>query len=489
MCSTVRTDLRLIYDRAVNAVKPDVLIKSFIQIDEMKLFVKNLSTNLDKQFDLNNRDIYILGAGKAVLKMCEELLSQVDSYNNNNKTTNGKKVVIKRGLLSVPIGSQSDSPLFDKYNVRYQTGALNNMPDRSSERTTQQIIDLIRSAKSDMRNTGTNNNTKSLILSFISGGGSALLSLPKQGVSLNDKYDLIKKLVKCGANIQQLNTVRRCLSQVKCGKLAHLVTSEPNSMEMVCFIISDIIGDPIELIASGSTVVLTGDSEKTSTKALKILNEFHLKINDNLRDAILSEDNYLQMSYDWNLLHNLIVGNNTIAVNVAKQTAKQLGYKVIDLGNEINGEAKVISDKWFEMANNYQISDDDRRDYKGICWLAGGETTVNMTESNSGLGGRCQEMGLAFANRSYKCDSGGKMYFLCAGTDGQDGPTDVAGVIAESGLKSMDPSGQLAKQLDIDLKNHNSYEFFNKFFSNWFIKTGISGTNVMDIYCLIKNLR
>ncbi|CAG2162163.1 unnamed protein product, partial [Oppiella nova] len=101
-----------------------------------------------------------------------------------------------------------------------------------------------------------------------------------------------------------------------------------------------------------------------------------------------------------------------------------------------------------------------------------------------GLGGRCQEMGLAFYRAVYDMQTDGKFYFLCAGSDGQDGPTDAAGVIVENMTKDCDPNQQILKQSDIDLRNHNSHHFFKTYYNKWFVKTGITGTNVMDIYCL-----
>jgi glycerate-2-kinase len=322
--------------------------------------------------------VLIITKGKAVLKMCEEFLNQLEMSNNLSTCD---KLRIKSGILSVPIGSQTNNSLFTKYNVKYFCGALNNMPDIDSQNTTLEIVDLIKKAKLSAGSSQT-----PLIISFISGGGSALLPLPKPMISLDQKCSLISKLVQSGATITELNKVRRSVSQVKCGKLAILALSQPNPAQLISFIISDIINDPIELIASGPTVICDRDQVKPSEEALSVLEKFHIKIDENLKNTILSEDSELNSSHNIasDKLSNIIIGNNTIALKVAQKTATQLGYKVIYLGNDINGEASDVAKQWAQIAINYKETEEDLSSYKGICWIAGGETTVNMHNSKIG---------------------------------------------------------------------------------------------------------
>jgi len=309
--------------------------------------------------------------------MCEEFLNQLEL---SNSVSTSDKLKVKSGILSVPMGNQTNNELFSKYNVKYKNGALNNMPDINSQNTTLEILNLITSAKSSI-----NSSQIPLIISFISGGGSALLSLPKPTISLDQKCSLISKLVKSGATITQLNSVRRCLSQVKCGKLAHLALSKPNSVELVSFIISDIINDPIELIASGPTVMCQRDRIKPSQEALSILENYNIEVEDYVKNTILSEDSELESEHDSDRLTNIVIGNNTVALTVAQNTATKLGYKVIYLGNSINGEASHVARMWAQTAINYNPTEHELKNFKGICWIAGGETTVNMENSKIGI--------------------------------------------------------------------------------------------------------
>lgn len=312
--------------------------------------------------------------------MCEEFVSQFQTFVT---TVNDCDCSLKGGLLSVPTGANTDSPLLSQYGVEVRPGALNNMPDDNSMRTTQRIVQMIASIKS-----GNNNGPKKvpLIVWFISGGGSALLTLPKPGLTLDRKCHLISRLVKSGATINELNGVRQCLSEVKSGKLAKLAVKEPNPLETITFLISDIIGDPIDLIASGPTVLPEVGPTKSSEKAFDILKKLNIEVMDDIKKLIESEDNEAEaLSLDRSLSHNVVIGNNSLALKVANETAKRLGYKVILVGNDVKGEASLVAKHWTDVALNYQFSEEELEKFKGVCWLGGGETTVNMTHSKIGM--------------------------------------------------------------------------------------------------------
>ena len=311
--------------------------------------------------------------------MCEEFLNQFQLFDT---TANDGKCCLRSGLLSVPNGATTMSPLFSKYNVQFKSGALNNMPDDISMRTTQEIVELIENIKNSNK---CSQKELPLIACFISGGGSALLTLPKPGLTMEAKCQLISKMVKSGATIDQLNHFRQCLSQVKSGKLAKLALKEPNPVEMITFLISDIIGDPINLIASGPTVLPKVETTKPSEKAFNILRKLNIDLTDDLKRIIESEDNEItSLSLQTTLLHNLVIGNNSLALRVANDTAHKLGYKVILMGNDIKGEASRVANEWTDMALKYIASDEDLKNFKGVCWLGGGETTVNMSNSKIG---------------------------------------------------------------------------------------------------------
>jgi glycerate-2-kinase len=312
-----------------------------------------------------------------------------------------------------------------------------------------------------------------LVVCLISGGGSALLVSPYEGISLADKQLMTDLLLKAGASISELSAVRKHLAAVKGGRLAEIAYPAG----VMSFIISDVIGDSLDVIASGPT----SPDGTTYTDALKVIEKYRLKdkspgsVTDLLKkgaDGIVPETPK-ENSRIFKKVSNLIIANNGKALQAARDKAEALGFEAHVSSAELAGEAreagKRLAGKVFEIKNA-------RRSEKPYCLVSGGETTV--TVKGNGLGGRNMEMALSFA---IEIGGIGGVTFLSAGTDGTDGPTDAAGAIVDGETVSrataldMDPLGYLG--------DNDSYHFFQKL-GDLFI-TGPTGTNVMDIQVIV----
>jgi len=289
---------------------------------------------------------------------------------------------------------------------------------------------------------------RDLLICLISGGASALLPAPVPGLSLAAKQEITRQLLNAGAAIHELNTVRKHLSLVKGGQLA----AAAHPATVITLILSDVVGDHLDVIGSGPTV----SDSSTIEQAEAVLRKFGVSV----PAGILRETpKTIQVQ-------NLIVGSNRLAIDAAARKAKELGYRTLVLSTSIEGETRDIARMHAAIAREIPLR-------RPACILSGGETTV--TVRGKGLGGRNQEFVLAAAMEL------ADMTVFSAGTDGLDGPTDAAGAIADTRTLAR------ARKLHLDprqfLDNNDSYRFFEKV--DGLIKTGPTGTNVMDVRILL----
>ena len=288
---------------------------------------------------------------------------------------------------------------------------------------------------------------RDLILAVISGGASALMPLPGPGVTLAKKKLITRRLLACGATIHEINTVRKHMSAIKGGHLAALAA--PASV--IALILSDVIGDDLSVIGSGPTVL---DRSKL-LDAVEILKRYGIPapgLSETPKEHVAAQ--------------NVIVGSNRQSMDAAARMARVLGYRPIVLSTTIDGETRDIARMHAALARE-AISRGERR----LCFLSGGETTVTIR--GKGLGGRNQEFVLAAAIALEKTPG---VTIFSAGTDGIDGPTDAAGAMIKSGRTS----GLEAQRY---LDNNDSYHYFEK--NGGLVKTGPTGTNVMDVRILL----
>jgi glycerate-2-kinase len=428
-------------EKALESVDPRVLIRSKVKVSDNKLIVNNDIFEL-KDF----RRIFVVGGGKASGYMAEAL----------EEVLNGR---IDDGVIVVPHGT---AERFKAKIVRFHE-ASHPIPDRSSIEGARKIIELVKEA-----------DENDLVLCLISGGGSSLMAYPREDISLEDKRKTTEILLKCGATIKEINTVRKHLSKFKGGNLAR--SAYPATL--ISLLLSDVVGDPLDVIASGPTVPDT----TTFKDAINVLKKYNVwnEVPESVRTLLLNGEKGLidetPKSDDpsFRKVHNYIIGNNRIACTAATNELKRAGLNAILLSSQVEGEARNIGLIIGAIAKEIISSNNPVQRPAGL--VIGGETTVTVT--GKGIGGRNQEICLASALRI----SGLKEVVVASvSTDGIDGPTDAAGAIADgntifhSELKGLDAEKYLY--------NNDSYTFFKEMGD--LIYTGPTGTNVNDISILI----
>jgi hydroxypyruvate reductase len=307
------------------------------------------------------------------------------------------------------------------------------------------------------------------LVCLISGGGSALVTAPY--VPLEDLQTLTSLLLSSGAPIDEINILRRQLDRIKGGGLARSTKAR-----IVSLILSDVIGNSLEAIASGPTV----PDPTTKVDAMTILKKYGIEgeVPKSILDTLLSVPSLLFPAGDGGertpgRVQNIIIGDNKLAARAALEQAEREGFQAEILTNALQGEARAAGR---DLARRLRV--DSSTKPRPFCWIAGGETTVTMT--GSGKGGRNQELALAAVNEL----AGSKDVLLIAlATDGDDGPTDAAGAVATG------ESAQRAEALGLDAADHlsrnDAYPFFEALGD--LLKPGPTGTNVNDLLflCLV----
>jgi len=431
----MRKDAIRIFHQGLEAVEPATAIKRFCSIDGTRLMIA------DRMYDLTTLNrVFVVGAGKASAPMAaavEEILGDR----------------ITSGTINVKYGHTA------KLNKINLIEAGHPVPDENGSRGTQDILNLVKSA-----------GKQDLVICLISGGGSALLPLAAEGLTLKDKQDTTQVLLACGATIHEINAIRKHLSRVKGGQLAAAATPA----KIVSLMLSDVVGDDLDVIASGPTV----PDSSTFQDCMNIINKY--TIEKKLPAAVVSR---IQAGFSGQIsetpkngnqafqnTQNLIIASNIESITAAKQKAESLRYRTLILSSMFEGETRDVARLHGAMAR--EVLKTGNPIPKPACILSGGETTVSIR--GNGLGGRNQEFVLAAAIDIAGHDN---IVILSAGTDGSDGPTDAAGAAADSTTLIR------AKELNLDpkkyLSNNDSYHFFEAL--NDLIKTGPTNTNVMDL--------
>jgi hydroxypyruvate reductase len=433
-----REDALRILGAALDAVDPFKAVLNALKLEG------NLLKLGSREYDLNNYyKIYVVGAGKAGAPMAGAVAQVL-----------GEK--LSGGAVNVKYAHLAGAPR----NVA-TTESGHPIPDENGVQGARRMLELLSTA-----------DEKTLVLAVISGGASALLELPVEGVSLADMQALTGLLLKAGATINQLNTVRKHLSQVKGGNLAR----HAYPATLVSLILSDVVGSPLDVIGSGPTVPDTS----TFAQAWAVLEQYGLAkpdiiptaIYEHLRKGLKGEipDTPKQDDPAFANTCNLIVGDNRVAALAASEKARELGYNPLILSTFIEGEAREVARVLAGIAK--EIATNDTPVAKPACLIAGGETTVTI--KGNGTGGRNQEMALALA---LSLEGWPDIVAVPLATDGTDGPTDAAGAIVDG------QSAAIARQKGLDpqkyLENNNSYDFFT--ITGDHLKTGPTSTNVNDL--------
>ena len=388
------------------------------------------------------RRIRVIGAGKASQAMAQGLLDSLGDTNFD-------------GLL---ITKHLDPMITLPEALRVLPGG-HPVPTLDSLNSTRSLIQFLGQGQVD-----------DLVFCLISGGGSALMTAPVPGVTLEDMQSLTRLLLACGADIFEINTLRKHLDQVKGGGLARLAAPA----QVVTLILSDVIGSPLDVIASGPTVA----DPSTFTDAIAILNRYQLidKVPGAVRQALQSgAGGHAQETVKpgdplVEKVINILVASNAQAAQAAFEQAQQEGFQTLLLTTFLQGEASQAGA--FLASLLRQVAATGQPLARPACLIAGGETTVTLR--GNGLGGRNQEMVLGAA---FILDGLSQCALLALGTDGEDGPTDAAGAVATG--ETLSRARNLGLDAQAFLQNNDSYTFFESLGD--LLKPGPTGTNVNDL--------
>jgi hydroxypyruvate reductase len=301
-----------------------------------------------------------------------------------------------------------------------------------------------------------------LVICLISGGGSALTPLPVEGLTLERKQEITRLLLACGATIHELNAVRKHLSAFKGGKLARAAAPA----RVLSLILSDVVGDPLDVIGSGPTA----PDASTLESARGVFRKYGLPIE--LPEAAVETPKADDPCFE--RVENVIVGSNRLAVDAAAKQARALGYRPLVLSTTIEGETREIARMHAEILRETLAS--GRPVKPPACIISGGETTVTLR--GDGKGGRNQEFALQCALGLAGMEN---VLAFSAGTDGTDGPTDAAGAWSDGA--TVERAAALGLPAAAALERNDSYTFFAAL--DGLVKTGPTGTNVMDVRLML----
>ncbi|NJA06114.1 glycerate kinase [Methylococcaceae bacterium WWC4] len=438
LANRFRAQASEIFRAGVIAADPRLAVQRHLQTDGERLFLGLRSGNW--------RHIHLIGFGKAACAM-----------------TDAAQEIIPHAWLAergIVVTNYDNVDLVKNCQV---FGAGHPLPDASGLHAAKTVARRLAKAQAG-----------ELVLVMVSGGGSALLPYPAESLTLADKIATTQALLACGADIRQINCVRKHLSRLKGGGLARLAA--PANLHAL--ILSDVLGDDLSAIASGPTV----PDDSTYADAIAILDSFGIG-----RQIPLAVQSHLQQGAQG--LHpetpksgdplfirtsHALIGGNTISVEAALRRAAELGYQTQLYSTQLCGEASAVAEEWALKAK--ALITEIR---EPVALIAGGETTVTL--QGSGKGGRNQELALAFAISAERIGFCKGWTLLSGGSDGRDGPTDAAGAIVDGGTLTriraagLDPAARLA--------DNDSYPALQA--ADDLLITGATGTNVADLQILL----
>lgn len=430
-----RAIARALADAALAAVEPAAAVRAHVRRDGDRLVVADREYNLSRY-----RRVFVVGAGKASAPMAAALADILGAR------LTGGWVNVKHGF-GLPVAGVTI----------HEAG--HPVPDQAGVDGTRAMVDLLQAAGED-----------DLILCALSGGGSALMMLPAEGLTLADFQAMTATMLRSGATINELNALRKHLDLVKGGGLARLASPAT----LVALILSDVVGNPLDVIASGPTVADT----TTYASVARILQQHDLwgqlpapvvtrvraGVAGTIPDTPTAGDSIFER------VQNVIVGSNGQAAEAALARARELGFHTLLLTTYLEGEAREVARVLAAIAR--ELVHEGRPMPRPACVVLGGETTVTLR--GHGRGGRNQEMSLAAAPALAGLDGA---LLLTLATDGNDGPTDAAGAfadgatVARAAALGLDPVAYLA--------NNDAYTFFEALGD--LLITGPTRTNVNDL--------
>lgn len=436
----MRDDALTVMEAAINAVDPKNAVMEKLRVINGNVVVDGFVKPLD-----DVRRMLVVGGGKAGGSMAEAVEGVLGDR-------------VEKGVVNILKGTEARHHL-DRVRLNQ---AAHPVPDDEGVTGVRDMMSLTSNLSPD-----------DLVLAIISGGGSALMPLPADGVSLEDVQDMTRRLLSAGATINELNAVRKHISAFKGGQLA----ANCYPATVVTLILSDVVGDPIDTIASGPTA----PDPSTYETAHDVLNRYEVwgsvspsvkrRIERGLEGKVAETPKPGDTVFE--KVHNIVVANNLKAARTAAETAEKFGYNTKVLSTFVEGEARHVGTVYAGLARS--LSMNDLPVPKPGVLLLGGETTVTVT--GPGVGGRNQEVALSALMKITGLDC----VVFALGTDGIDGPTDAAGAIVDGAslsraqLRGLNPAKHL--------RENDSYSFFKALDDAVF--TGPTGTNVNDLTLIL----
>lgn len=434
---SLRQDAREIFNAALTAADAAKAVSRHLKVAGEAIDIAGRLYSLRSY-----KRLFVIGAGKGSALMCCALVELIGDW------LYGGTIIAKYG-----------------YAVAMKKIAIieagHPIPDENGLRATEQIVRLLRQTTSD-----------DLVINLISGGGSALLCSPADGISFHEKQEITRRLLSCGAPIGEINAIRKHISKVKGGRLARL--AYPSTL--ISLILSDVVGDSISDIASGPTA----PDPSTFSDCQVILDRYKLRTENASIARFIDKGSAGEIEETpkpgdpiFNNVMNVVVGSNRLAVIAAKEQAERLGYSVKVIDELAEGEATELAVAHAAIAQKIYHSGTVRRP---ACVISGGEATVTLR--GDGLGGRNQEFALATA---LEIDGLDGVVALIGGTDGSDGPTEAAGGIVDGGtVRRGETKGLDARDY---LSRNDSYHYLKA--TDDLLVTGPTFTNVMDLRLFI----
>ena len=435
---------KVIFSRAVSAVDPAQRLKDMIRIEGDRLLIRT-EEDLERVFRLDAfKKIFLIGTGKASVSMAQAI-----------EEIFGDRIT--KGIITTKYGHILPLEKTEWIECGHP------LPDQKGLEGARKVQALLKES-----------GPGDLVIFLLSGGGSALLPLPAEGITLEEKQQVTQFLLDCGADIKEINTIRKHISQIKGGWLARWAF--PSAV--IGLILSDVVGDPLDVIGSGPTV----PDVSTFEEAWDIFKKYDLigRIPSSIRNHLLRgkegkvEETPKPGEKTFEKVYNYLIGSNILALRAAETEASSLGLNTLILSSSIVGDTREAARFHAAIAKEVIFSGNPLP--RPACIISGGETTV--TVKGHGRGGRNQEFALAGALEINGLE---KVVLLSGGTDGTDGPTDASGAVADhttvrrARAAGLDPKAHLEK--------NDAYPFFQRLGD--LLITGPTHTNVMDVRILL----
>ena len=427
-----------IIEHALSQADPYIATKKIIKLD------KNILNIGGKRFDLNKvGNIYVIGAGKATLSIAlalEEILAER----------------ISNGVVICKYGQKENLKYIRLYHASHP------LPDENGFSAAKEVLQLARNTKEN-----------DLIISCMTGGSSALMPYPVENISIEDKRQVNELLFACGANIIEINAVRKHISQIKGGRLAKTIHPKAHLINLT---VSDVIGDPLDYITCPTVPdTSTFDDARETISSYNLWNKIPKNVGLHLKNGCQENESPKLVDLQGRNIDNLIIVSSDAACMGAEEKAKELNLNTMIISTMFEGESAELGRAFVSIGKEIYYK---KRPLKAPCAvIAGGETTVKLG-SKYGLGGPNQEfvMSALLYMQSMK-----NVLILGLDTDGTDGPTDIAGAMVD--CQSIIEASKMNISIRKELKKHNQTEIFSKL--NDAIVTGPTGTNVNDLKILI----